>query len=68
MGRKAQVRFLGGWARATASGNPTDQADQMQAPPGQQCGKARNAGKVAPIMEFGQPMFIAVTATAAIPV
>ena len=25
MGRKAQVRFLGGWARATASGNPTDQ-------------------------------------------
>ena len=24
MGRKAQVRFLGGWARATASGNPTN--------------------------------------------
>ena len=24
MGRKAQVRFLGGWARATASGYPTE--------------------------------------------
>ena len=29
MGRKAQVRFLGGWARATASGNPTRSENAM---------------------------------------